>query len=136
MVPTQYGMIFFECKFIMENEMFKEPINVTDDAFERVVLQSDLPVVVDFWAPWCGPCKMIEPALNNLAKEHAGKLIVARINTDDNPKWAQEYDVRGIPTILFFGNGKILHRQVGAVPEVYLRDMVDGLLNAIEETFE
>jgi thioredoxin 1 len=116
--------------------MYKEPINVTDDAFEKVVLQSDIPVVVDFWAPWCGPCKMIEPALNNLAKEHAGKLIVARVNTDDNSKWAQEYDVRGIPTLLFFGKGKILHRQVGAVPEVYLRDMVDGLLNTIEETIE
>jgi thioredoxin 1 len=114
-------------------EMFKEPINVTDDAFEKVVLQSKIPVVVDFWAPWCGPCKMVESALNNIAKEYAGKLIVARINTDDNQKWAQEYDIRGIPTILFIGDSKILHRQVGAVPEVYLRDMVDALLNTIEE---
>jgi thioredoxin 1 len=120
----------------MEMEMFKEPIHVTDDAFEKAVLQSNLPVVVDFWAPWCGPCKMVEPALNNIAKEYAGKLIVARINTDNNPKWAQEYQVRGIPTILFFKDGKILHRQVGAVPEIYLRDMVDALLSAMEETVE
>ena len=116
--------------------MFKEPINVTDDAFEKAVLQSNLPVVVDFWAPWCGPCKMIEPALNKIAKEYAGKLIVTRINTDDNPKWAQEYEVRGIPTMLFFREGKILHRQVGAVPEIYLRDMVDALLGSIEEIVE
>jgi thioredoxin 1 len=116
--------------------MFKEPINVTDDAFEKVVLQSKLPVVVDFWAPWCGPCKMVEHALINIAKEYAGKLIVARINTDDNQKWAQKYDIRGIPTMLFFGDSKILHRQVGAVPEVYLRDMVDALLNTTEETVE
>src|SRR5512146_2396460 len=97
--------------------MVDEPIHVTDDAFEKTVLQSSLPVIVDFWAPWCGPCKMVAPTLEKLAKELAGKLIVAKVNTDDNPEWASRYGVQGIPTMLFIVKGKIAHRQVGALPE-------------------
>jgi thioredoxin 1 len=120
----------------MEMEMIAEPINVTDDAFEKAVLKSEVPVVVDFWAPWCGPCKMVEPILNKFASEYAGKLLVTRVNTDENPKWATEYGIQGIPTILFINGGKILHRQVGAVPEIYLREMVDTMLNTVEEASE
>ena len=108
----------------LETGMFEEPIHVTDDTFEKAILQSNLPVVVDFWAPWCGPCKMVAPTLEKLAKEHAGKLVVAKVNTDENPKWATELGVQGIPTMLFVAGGITLHRQVGAVPEPYLRDMV------------
>ncbi|MEE8569142.1 MAG: thioredoxin [Anaerolineales bacterium] len=120
----------------MEMEKMNEPINVTDDAFEKAVLKSEVPVLVDFWAPWCGPCKMVEPILNKFASEYAGKLLVTRVNTDENSKWATEYGIQGIPTILFISGGKILHRQVGAVPEIYLREIVDTMLNTVEEDSE
>jgi thioredoxin len=105
-----------------------EPINVTDAAFEKTVLQSTVPVIVDFWAPWCGPCKMVAPILEKLAKEYDGKLVIAKVNTDDNPMWAQKYGVQGIPTMLFVANGKLLHQQVGALPEPMLRNILTQFL--------
>lgn len=111
--------------------MINEPIHVTDAAFEKTVLQSSLPVIVDFWAPWCGPCKMIAPVLEKIAKEYAGKVIVAKVNTDENPEWAMKYGIQGIPTLLFFANGKIVHRQVGALPERALRDIVNQFLEVV-----
>lgn len=101
-----------------------EPIHITDAVFEQTVLHSSIPVIVDFWAPWCNPCKMIAPTLEKLAKEYDGKLIVAKINTDDNQEWMAKYDIQGIPTVLFVSNGKIIHRQVGALPERMLREIV------------
>jgi thioredoxin 1 len=77
--------------------MMNEPIHVTDSAFEKTVIQSKLPVVVDFWAPWCGPCKMVAPILDKLAKDYEGKLVVAKVNTDENQEWAGRYGVQGIP---------------------------------------
>ena len=114
-----------------ENEMIEEPIHVTDAAFEKAVLQSQLPVIVDFWAPWCGPCRMVAPILDKIAKEYAGKLVVSKVNTDENGEWATKFGVQGIPTMLFVAGGKIVHQQVGAVPEPYLRDMVDEFLNSV-----
>jgi len=108
--------------------MLDTPLHVTDAAFEKTVLQSATPVIVDFWAPWCGPCKMVAPVLDKLAKEYAGKVIVAKVNTDDNPEWAQKYGVQGIPTMLFIAGGKIVHRQVGALPERMLREAVTQFL--------
>ena len=108
--------------------MIQEPINVADDTFEKAVLESELPVVVDFWAPWCGPCKMVAPILEKIAQEYAGKLIVAKVNTDENPKWAMEYGVQGIPTMLLIANGSVVHQQVGAVPEPFLKEMIDTFL--------
>jgi len=113
--------------------MISEPIHVTDAAFEKTVLQNTLPVIVDFWAPWCGPCRMVAPVLEKLAKEQAGKLVVAKVNTDENPEWATKYGVQGIPTMLFVANGKIVHRQVGALPEHMLRSVVDEFLNVIQQ---
>jgi thioredoxin len=108
--------------------MFDAPIHVTDASFEKSVLQSETPVIVDFWAPWCGPCKMINPVLEKIAKESAGKVIVAKVNTDEDNEWAMKYGVQGIPTLLFVAGGKIIHRQVGALPERMLRDVVDQFL--------
>ncbi|MBP1703808.1 MAG: trxA [Chloroflexi bacterium] len=105
-----------------------EPVHITDAAFEEVVLKSTLPVVVDFWAPWCIPCKMVAPILDKVAEEYAGKLIVAKVNTDDHFEWAMKYGVQGIPTMLFLDKGEVVHRQIGALPEPMLRKVVDRFL--------
>ena len=111
--------------------MINTPVHVTDNAFDKTVLQSQLPVIVDFWAPWCTPCKMVAPILDKLAKEYAGKLLVAKVNTDENPDWAGKFGVQGIPTMLFVANGKVIHRQVGALPEPYLRDVVSEFIEVV-----
>ena len=111
--------------------MITEPIHVTDSAFEQTVLKSTIPVIVDFWAPWCAPCRAVAPVLDKLAKEYAGKLVVAKVNTDDDQEWAGKYNVQGIPTLLFVANGKIVHRQVGALPEKMLRDVVGQFLEVV-----
>jgi thioredoxin 1 len=113
--------------------MISEPIHVTDAAFEKTVLQSQIPTVVDFWAPWCVPCRMVAPTLDKLAKEYAGKLLVAKVNTDENPEWMMKYGIQGIPTMLFVANGKIVHRQVGALPEPMLRDIVAQFLEVVQQ---
>ncbi|HSN94119.1 MAG TPA: thioredoxin [Anaerolineaceae bacterium] len=112
--------------------MIQEPIHVTDAAFKKTVLENPLPVIVDFWAPWCGPCRMVGPMLDKISKDYAGKLIVCKVNTDENPEWAQQYGVQGIPTMLMMSGGKIVHRQTGALPEPMLRDTVDTFLSTVE----
>ncbi|MCE1254387.1 MAG: thioredoxin [Anaerolineae bacterium] len=109
--------------------MSGEPIHITDAEFEAKVLQADKPTIVDFWAPWCGPCRMVAPILDKIAKEYDGKLVVAKVNTDENPEWAQRFGVQGIPTMLFVSNGKVLHTQVGALPEGSLRDVLTQFMN-------
>lgn len=116
--------------------MVEEPVHVTDDAFEKTVLKAKVPVVVDFWAPWCGPCKMVAPILDKLAKEYAGKVLITKVNTDENPKWAGDFGVQGIPTMLFVYDGKEVHRQVGALPERMLRDVLSQFLEVIENRKE
>lgn len=111
--------------------MISEPIHVTDAAFEKTVMQSPIPTIVDFWAPWCGPCRMVAPVLDKIAKNYAGKLLVAKVNTDENPDWAHKFGVRGIPTMLFVANGKIVHRQMGALPEPLLMDAVTQFLEVV-----
>lgn len=102
-----------------------EPIKVTDAEFESQVLKNDLPVVVDFWAPWCGPCRAVAPILDKLAAEYAGKVIIAKVNTDEDNQWSMKYGVQGIPTMLFINKGNLVHRQVGALPEPMLRDLFE-----------
>ena len=111
----------------------KNLIEGNDFNFEQEVLQSDTPVLVDFWAPWCGPCKMVAPILDKLAKEYAGKVLITKVNTDENPEWAGKFGVQGIPTMLFVSGGKVLHRQVGALPERMLRDVVSQFLEVIQQ---
>jgi len=105
-----------------------KPIHVTDAEFEKTVLQSDLPVIVDFWAPWCGPCKIIAPVLEKLAGEYGDKITIAKVNTDENPEWAMKYGIQGIPTLLFIARGKVIDRQVGAAPAPTIKARVDKLL--------
>ena len=113
--------------------MYTEPIHVTDQAFEKTVLQSEIPVIVDFWAPWCTPCKMVAPILDKIAAEYAGKLLVAKVNTDENSDNAMKYGVQGIPTMLFVSGGKVVHRQVGALPETNIREIVDEFITLVKE---
>ena len=108
--------------------MINEPVHVTDAAFQKTVIESPIPVIVDFWAPWCGPCRMVAPVLDKIAKDEAGKLLVAKVNTDENQEWAGKYGVQGIPTLLMMKDGKIVHRQVGALPETAMRDVVSQFL--------
>lgn len=113
--------------------MSNQPVNVSDAEFEKMVLGASIPTVVDFWAPWCNPCRAVAPVLEKLANEYSGKLLIAKVNTDENPLWAQKYNVQGIPTMLFVARGKIIHRQVGALPEGMLRDVVAQFVETLSD---
>ena len=108
-----------------------KPIAVSDAEFEKTVLQSEVPVIVDFWALWCTPCKIIVPILENIAQEYDGKLIVAKVNTDENMQWAIRYGVEAIPTLLFISRGKAVDQQVGVAPAQLLKSKVDRLLQRV-----
>ena len=99
--------------------------HVTDDTFEPEVLQAGMPVLVDYWAEWCGPCKTIAPILDEVAKEYAGKLKVAKLNIDDNQATPGRYGIRGIPTLLLFKAGKVIEQRVGAVGKTDVQKMLD-----------
>ena len=108
-----------------------KPVHVTDAEFEQVVLKAAKPVVVDFWAPWCGPCRMVAPILDKIASEKGDEMIIAKVNTDEHSKWAIKYGVQGIPTMLFIANGKVIKTQVGALPEPMLRQVLDKFLKSV-----
>ncbi|MCB0311145.1 MAG: thioredoxin, partial [Bdellovibrionales bacterium] len=101
---------------------------VSDSSFDTQVLSSSLPVLVDFWAPWCGPCKSIAPVLEELATEYAGKLQIVKMNVDDNPQTPTQYNVKGIPNLVFFKNGKVVEQIVGAVPKDQLVAAVNKVI--------
>ena len=105
--------------------MSENIIHVSDDSFEQEVLQSDKPVLIDYWAEWCGPCKMIVPVLAELADEYADKVQIAKLNIDDNPATPPKYGIRGIPTLMLFKNGEVEATKVGAVSKAQLAAFLD-----------
>lgn len=103
-------------------------IELTDANFDELALKSDKPVMVDFWAEWCGPCRMVGPVVEELSKEYDGKAVVGKVNVDNNPGISMKYGIRSIPTILFFKNGEVVDRSVGAVPKNMLAEKLNGQL--------
>ena len=113
--------------------MGKEPVHVTDATFQKEVVEAKVPVLVDFWAPWCGPCRMVGPIVEELAGEYEGKLVVAKMNTDENGATPVELGIMGIPTLIFFKDGKEVERMVGARPKKAIADRVEALLTAPDQ---
>ena len=106
-----------------------KPLNITDDTFDQEVLQADKPVIVDFWATWCGPCKMIAPILEEIASEYADKVKVVKLDVDANNKTAGKYNIMSIPSLLFFKGGEMVDQVVGAIPKAQLAARLDKVLN-------
>ncbi|MCS6843106.1 MAG: thioredoxin [Caldilineales bacterium] len=106
-----------------------EPIHVTDADFDEVILKSELPAVVDLWADWCGPCHMIAPSVQQLAEAYQGRAVVAKLNVDENPNVPGRYGIMGIPTLLYFKNGKEVDRQVGVTSYANLARKLENLLS-------
>lgn len=104
-------------------------IDVTDGNFKNEVLESDIPVLVDFWAPWCGPCRMVGPILDELAKEMDGKVKIAKVNVDENQETASAYGVFSIPTMILIKNGKKVDQLVGALPKTELKSFIEKAIN-------
>ena len=105
-----------------------EPININEASFDKVVLNSNIPVVVDFWAPWCGPCKMIAPVLNEIAQEIGDRFRVAKVNIDDDPALQQRFNIRGVPALLFFSNGELRDQIVGVAAKRAIIDKLEQLV--------
>ncbi len=103
-------------------------VAVTDATFEQEVVKSDIPVVVDFWAEWCGPCRMIGPALEELSEEFAGKVKIAKVNVDENPNSPAVLGVRGIPALFLFKDGKVVSNKIGAAPKAALKQWIESAL--------
>jgi len=103
-------------------------LEITDATFEETVLKSDKPVVVDFWAAWCGPCRMVGPIIDEISSEYEGKAIVGKVDVDANQEFAAKYGVRNIPTVLVFQNGEVVGRQVGVAPKTTYAEALDALL--------
>tara|TARA_B100000614_G_scaffold56681_1_gene49711 strand:+ start:425 stop:742 length:318 start_codon:yes stop_codon:yes gene_type:complete len=103
-------------------------LEITDANFDELVLKSDKPVVVDFWAEWCGPCRMIGPLINEMSKDYEGKALVGKVNVDLNANVSAQFGVRSIPTVLFIKNGEVVDKSVGAVPKATLESKLEALL--------
>lgn len=105
-----------------------EPINVGDQTFDKVVLQSEIPVLVDFWAAWCGPCRMVAPVLAEIAAEHEGKIRIVKVNVDENPDLAARYRITSIPAMKVFRHGEEVRELIGAMPKAAIEEQLTGIL--------
>ncbi len=113
----------------METETLKNTVTLTDDNFENEVVHSDIPVLVDFWADWCGPCKVIGPTIESLATDYLGKVKVAKLNVDDNPQAARRFGVRSIPTLIVFKDGEVQQSVIGIKPKGQLADLIERYIH-------
>ncbi len=104
-------------------------VRLTEDNWEKEVLNSDIPVLVDFWAPWCGPCRMVAPIVSEIAEEYAGKLKVGKLNTDEEPGIAVKYGIMSIPTLMIFKNGSVADQIIGAVPKEYFVQKIEQIID-------
>ena len=107
--------------------MTAEPIHITDEAFEKVVMQSSLPVIVDFWAPWCGPCRAMEPVIDDIAGQFSEKINIFKCNVDDNPISPSTYGVKAIPTLIFFKDGQIIEQITGMASRAKLEEIINKI---------
>src|SRR6188768_2053744 len=111
----------------ISSTIMNEPININAASFEKAVLQSPVPVLVDFWAPWCGPCQMIAPILHEIAGESAGRFRITKVNVDDEPELMQRFKIRGIPALLFFSGGELRHQIAGLTAKKVIVDQLESL---------
>ena len=105
-----------------------EAINVGEQTFDKIVLESDIPVLVDFWAAWCGPCRMVAPVLDEIAKEHEGKILIAKVDVDNEPTLAAKYRITSIPAMKVFKNGEEVRELIGAMPKPMIEQQLEGIL--------
>ncbi|HKL82108.1 MAG TPA: thioredoxin TrxC [Desulfobacter sp.] len=117
-----------KCGTILPLEIFDAPVNVTDADFDREVMQSSLPVLVDCWAPWCGPCRAVGPILDGLAKTYRGRLKIAKVNVDENPMTSSKYRIQSIPAMLFVKNGSLVDQVAGALPKEALEARIKSFI--------
>lgn len=117
-----------KCGTLLPLEIFDAPVNVTDANFDREVMQSSLPVLVDCWAPWCGPCRAVGPIMDALAKTYKGRLKIAKVNVDENPGTGSKYRIQSIPTMLFVKNGQLVDQVTGALPKEALEARIKSFI--------
>ena len=108
--------------------MSDQVVHLSDAEFDDTISQSNVPVLVDFWAPWCGPCRMLGPIIEELAEDYAGKVVFAKVNTDENPATSGKFDIMSIPTLLLFRDGRLIDRAVGMRPKPALKDWIDAAI--------
>ncbi len=110
--------------------MSEKVLHISDDNFQKEVIESDKPVMVDFWASWCGPCLALAPIIDEIAEAYSDKIKICKLNVDENQKTAMQYGIKGIPTILFFKNGQVVEQSVGLVPKDYLEDLIKKVIES------